>query len=145
MDSEDNCPSDPNPDQTDTDSDGVGDACDNCPSNANADQADFDADGLGDICDDSDSDGFTDFIELFVGTDPLTPCGVAAWPPDFNDNGRVSISDVLAFKPAFNTNVGDPNYDRRLDLTANDQITVSDVLVLKPLFNQECPAPTPSP
>lgn len=144
-DSADNCPSHPNPDQTDIDDDGVGDGCDNCLFSANADQADFDTDGLGDVCDDSDSDGFSDFIELYVGTDPLTPCGVAAWPPDFNDDGRVSISDVLAFKPAFNTNVGDPNYDRRLDLTANDQITVSDVLVLKPLFIQECPAPTPSP
>ncbi|MCK6486530.1 MAG: thrombospondin type 3 repeat-containing protein, partial [Phycisphaerae bacterium] len=48
----DNCPSDPNPDQSDYDADGVGDACDNCPSIPNSDQSDYDADGVGDACDD---------------------------------------------------------------------------------------------
>ena len=71
MDDEDNCPETYNPTQTDTDGDGIGDACDsdidgdgdpnatdNCPYNPNANQADIDADGLGDECDpDADGDG----------------------------------------------------------------------------------------
>ncbi len=68
LDSSDNCPSVPNPDQADADADGRGNACDNCPSAANPDQADGDSDGVGDLCDncvavanpgqaDGDSDG----------------------------------------------------------------------------------------
>lgn len=66
---DDNCPSVPNPEQTDTDRDELGDLCDpdadndgfandddNCFSEANVNQADFDGDGYGDECDD-DIDG----------------------------------------------------------------------------------------
>ena len=80
----DNCPTTANSDQTDTDSDGLGNACDpdmdndtvanaadNCPLIANLDQADPDGDGKGTVCDncpnvansnqlDSDGDGLGD-------------------------------------------------------------------------------------
>lgn len=77
-DGEDNCKSDRNQDQKDSDGDGIGDACDpgqldldedgilgandNCPYVFNPDQKDSDGDDVGDICDpnDSDKDGWTD-------------------------------------------------------------------------------------
>ena len=64
-DEEDNCPDVPNADQTDTDGDGLGDACDddddndgvpdeedNCPLVPNPGQEDSDGNGVGDACDD---------------------------------------------------------------------------------------------
>jgi len=72
-DSIDNCPVNFNPNQEDTDGDGIGDACndandadgdeysnslDNCPNIANPSQTDTDGDGIGDACNDAnDADG----------------------------------------------------------------------------------------
>jgi hypothetical protein len=106
-------------------------------------EPDTDGDGATDCVDsDDDGDGFADATEGFVGTDPLNRCSVNpsdnAWPPDFDNDRNVSISDVLALKPIFGTSKGDGVYMARYDLSADDEIVISDVLALKPVFGTSC-------
>ena len=104
---------------------------------------------------DSDCDGWTDALELLIGTDPNVACdngaGLPDWPPDFEDNKIVDIFDVSAMAPprffASSSSgppwVNDPNpllYTVRHDLTADGTIDIFDVSALAPpLFFATCP------
>ena len=60
---------------SDIDADSVVDSVDNCPLIFNPDQADSNSNGIGDACDssDTDGDGLSDTEELVLGTNPVNP------------------------------------------------------------------------
>ncbi|MCH8878021.1 MAG: thrombospondin type 3 repeat-containing protein [Chloroflexi bacterium] len=99
----------------DTDEDGVPDVEDNCPDVPNPDQLDTDTDGLGDACDeDDDNDGLLDEDEAILGTDPLDP--------DTDDDGLSDGDEVVLGTDPLNPDTDDDGFsdgDDNCPTTAN--------------------------
>jgi hypothetical protein len=128
----------------DSDGDTVPDATDNCPLVPNPAQTDTDGDGIGDACADSDGDGFSDGRETYLGTDPLDACpddpSDAAWPLDINKDRVITVvGDILSFRGRIGASPGEPNWWQRLDLNGDGMITVTDdVLLYRGKIGQTC-------
>ena len=88
---DDNAPMDPNPDQDDSDGDGIATVLDNCPETANPDQTDANGDGWGDVCgllEDYDHDGMVE--------DDLCPLAYDPGNPDDNDIDGPDACEALS-------------------------------------------------
>ena len=84
-------------------SDGWGDACDNCPFHSNSDQSDSDENGIGNACEDSKGDvnGDEDInvsdvqkIINFILEVPPPPTDEEFWAADCNDDYDITVSDA---------------------------------------------------
>jgi hypothetical protein len=95
---DDNCPGDPNVEQSDAERDGVGDACDNCVESFNPDQRDTDADSIGDVCDafpdDSDNELAQCAEDLGETLDELEACLARPLIPDEDFDGEADPTDA---------------------------------------------------
>ncbi len=142
------CPSTP-----DTDGDGLGDACDPCPADPDCDG---DSLGLGDPF----GLFFSDGVEAFTGTNPISPCSATsaeddeafdALVTDFDDSQDVDGSDLFLFAERFGTELGMPPpigkqpYWTRFDIYPTDaslhKIDGSDLFVLATYFGTSCGGP----
>lgn len=98
----------------DGDGDGVNDDVDNCPTTVNPDQTNTDGDGQGDACDtDDDNDGFSDTIETTEGSDPLdddsTPEVCDGQDNDLNDGVDEGYTNTDADQQADCVDADDDN------------------------------------
>jgi hypothetical protein len=149
---EDNCPSTYNPDQDNSDSDTLGDACDNCPLITNPLQIDTDSDGIGDECDDctdTDNDGFGDpgFPANLCqedncpnhynpdqadgdedGIGDLCDYGCCLMVFDVDHSGNVDISDLVYMVDYMFSGGPAPVCMLEADTNADCQIDISDLV-----------------
>ncbi len=141
----DNCPDDPNAGQLDGDSDSIGDDCDNCPAIPNTAQEDANTNSIGDACDpaDTDSDGSSDRIEFFAGTDPTDDCPDDplddALPPDVNNDTFITSADLSEEAALIGQAV--PPATPRIDFAPDppdQQITSADLSEVAALIGQSC-------
>ena len=114
----------------DTDGDGLPDIDDPCPADA-----------------DCDDDQFDDYVEQYLGTDPVDACpddtDDDAWPLDPNSDTVVTVAiDVMNFRGRIGAAPGDPNWWQRLDLNSDGVITVSgDVQKYRGKIGASCTNP----
>jgi hypothetical protein len=106
IDCDDNCIDTPNADQSDIDSDGVGDVCDNCRLVANPDQRDTNSD---------EDDNTNKAGEQHYGN---------LCDPDFNNNGLVGLEDFNTWRTYYRQTA--PPAPDDVDLNGNGIIDLGD-------------------
>ncbi len=93
---------------------------------------------------DTDKDGFTDYVENYMGTDINLACGPNAWPPDFNNDGISDSADMSLISAHYGSRTGGATYDKRFDLNADGFISASDLTLEGSYSGKTCTTPRQS-
>src|SRR5437667_7285998 len=94
---------------------------------------------------DTDGDGWTDGYEIHIGTSPASKCipyqnydGVDTWPPDFNRDNYVDISDIVVVARRFGIDTNNTPYYYRFDVSPEPMgdgvVDIGDVVAVGELF-----------
>jgi len=100
-----------------------------------------DGDAAWDGCDsgDSDLDGYSDRVEVPVGTLANDSCGTNAWPADINNDNVSDISDLTALAGSFSLSV--PPAPARRNIAPNPVdlfIDITDIVNIAGRFGDSC-------
>jgi hypothetical protein len=96
---------------------------------------------------DADADGFHDCLEAYLVTDAARSCADTTtandenpdpWPPDFNDDKVVDLTDALTFLAHYPSAPGSPNWSVRFDLSPDSVVDVIDLTTFLAYFPGSC-------
>lgn len=91
---------------------------------------------------DADNDGFSDVVELYLGTNHLNACAPDgsddAWPPDPSMDGQVDEADVQLVTDAIDVSLKIVPGNIRFDLDADGAITTSDRTLIQTYVGSQC-------
>ena len=113
----------------DPDSDNVPTCSDNCPSDSNEDQLNTDGDSKGDECDDDDdNDGHLD-------NDDDYPLDSTKWLlGDVNGDDAVNIIDLMIVRRAFGKIPSSLDWDDVNDINGDEHINIIDLMLIRRNF-----------
>jgi hypothetical protein len=58
---------------------------------------------------------------------------------DIDGDGRVGLTDLVMLAQAYNSKVGDPNYNPDADLDENGKVSLTDLVTCAKYYNMSCP------